>query len=90
MDDNNEDVFFANMNVAVTFIQNFNEEFIGTVARSKKRDYAQNPNLPKIEKLTELVAPEKKKQVLAYFKVYVERMTNLHKNYNKVCVVKNK
>jgi len=84
MDDNSEDIFYANMNVAVTFVQNFNEEFIGTMARSKKKDYIQNPNLPKIEKLTELVAPEKKKQVLAYLKVYVERMINLHKSFNKV------
>ncbi len=72
------------MNIAVILVQYFNEEFFGTVARSKKKDYAQNPNLPKIERLTELVAPEKKRQILTYFKGYVERMTHLHKGLNKV------
>jgi len=83
MDDDNEEIFYANMNLAVTFVQNFNEELIGTVARSKKKDYAANPNLPKIEKLTELIAPEKKKKMLAYLKTYVERMINHHKGYLK-------
>lgn len=84
MDDDNEEIFYANMNLAVTFVQNFNEEFVGTIARSKKRDYASNPNLPKVEKLNELIAPEKKKKMLAYLKSYLERMINHHKGYIKV------
>lgn len=84
LDDDNEDIFYANMNLAVTFVQNFNEEFIGTVARSKKKDYAQYPDLPKIERLTELVSNEKKKIVLNYLKSYLERMINHQKSYNKV------
>jgi len=83
-DDDNEDVFYANMNVAITFIQNFNEEFVGTVARSKKKDYAANPSLPKVERLTELVSPEKKKIVFNYLKAYLERMIIHYKSYNKV------
>jgi len=86
MDDDNEEVFYANMNLAVTFVQNFNEELIGTVARSKKRDYEQNPKLPKVEKMTELISPEKKKKMLGYLKTYVERMINHHKGYIKVIV----
>jgi hypothetical protein len=72
------------MNSAVTFVQNFNEEYIGTVARSKKKDYAKYPDLPKITRFTDLVVQEKKDIVCKYLKIYLDRMITLCKKLNKV------
>lgn len=84
MDIDNDDIFYANMNLPVTFVQNFNEEYIGTIARSKKKEYTDNPNLPKIDKLTNLVVNEKKEVVLKYLKMYVDRMVTHCKKLGKV------
>jgi hypothetical protein len=84
LDLDNEDVFYANMNTAVTFIQNFNEEYIGTVSRTKKKDYTDNPKLPVAEKLVSLVAPEKKDKLFKYLKNYVDKMVAHCKKLGKV------
>lgn len=72
------------MNTAVTFIQNFNEEYIGTQSRTKKKDYAENTTLPPIEKLVSLVAPEKKEKLFKYLKSYLDKMVAHCKKLGKV------
>jgi len=69
---------------------NFILNLKGIISKTREKEYAENPNLPKIELFTDSIKPEGKKKIVEFYMSYCDLLKeNLKYSYD-VQINKNK